>query len=95
MVADPTPGPVQIIEGYGLGDAPADGSVLPWSTVVEWLTDGPQLLGHDDPRRRAAARDAGVGTVARRRAVVLVRSRLGEGPQPRGPPRRGGAPRER
>ena len=39
-VADPTPGPVQIIEGYGLGDAPADGSALPWSTVVGWLTVG-------------------------------------------------------
>ena len=38
-VADPTPGPVQVVDGYGLGDAPADGSVLAWSTVVEWLTD--------------------------------------------------------
>lgn len=39
VVSDPTPGPLQIVEGYGLGDAPADGSVLPWSTVVEWLTE--------------------------------------------------------
>jgi hypothetical protein len=37
VVGDPTPGPVRVIEGYGLGDAPADGSVLPWSTVVDWL----------------------------------------------------------
>jgi len=37
-LADPTPGPVKVIEGYGLGDAPADGTVLPWATVVDWLT---------------------------------------------------------
>jgi hypothetical protein len=37
MVGEPTPGPVQVIRGYGLDDAPADGSVLPWATVVEWL----------------------------------------------------------
>jgi hypothetical protein len=36
-VLDPTPGPVQVVRGYGLDAAPADGSVLPWSTVVEWL----------------------------------------------------------
>ena len=38
MANQPTPGPVQTTEGYGLGDAPADGSALPWATVVEWLT---------------------------------------------------------
>ena len=37
MPAAPTPGPVQVVEGYGLGDAPADGSVLPWSAVAGWL----------------------------------------------------------
>ncbi len=37
MAIEPTPGPVQTTEGYGLGDAPADGSALSWSTVVEWL----------------------------------------------------------
>ena len=37
MPAAPTPGPVQIVEGYGLGDAPADGSALPWTQVEEWL----------------------------------------------------------
>jgi hypothetical protein len=31
---------VRVIEGYGLGDAPADGSVLPWAEVVGWLTAG-------------------------------------------------------
>jgi hypothetical protein len=36
-VPDPTPGPLQVVDGYGLGDAPADGSVLPWATVVGWL----------------------------------------------------------
>jgi hypothetical protein len=35
---EPRPGPVQTTEGYGLGDAPADGSVLGWSQVLEWLT---------------------------------------------------------
>jgi hypothetical protein len=35
----PTPGPVRTTDGYGLGDAPADGSVLAWSTVERWLTD--------------------------------------------------------
>ncbi len=35
---DPRPGPVRVVDGYGLGDAPADGSVLPWETVVGWLT---------------------------------------------------------
>ena len=39
MVAEPTPGPVRVVRGYGLGDAPADGSVLAWPTVVEWLVD--------------------------------------------------------
>ena len=39
MTSDgPAPGPVQTTEGYGLGGAPADGSALPWSQVVEWLT---------------------------------------------------------
>ena len=38
MTAEPTPGAVRTTEGYGLGDAPADGSALPWSTIVEWLT---------------------------------------------------------
>lgn len=37
MTREPTPGPVRVIEGYGLGDAPADGSALPWSTVADWL----------------------------------------------------------
>jgi len=36
---EPTPGPVRTTEGYGLGAAPADGSALPWSTAVEWLTE--------------------------------------------------------
>jgi hypothetical protein len=40
VVGEPTPGPVQVIEGYGLGDAPADGSALPWRTVVDWLNAG-------------------------------------------------------
>ena len=39
MVAEPTPGPVRVVRGYGLGDAPADGSVLAWPTVVEWLVE--------------------------------------------------------
>ncbi|MBK5289902.1 MAG: pyridoxamine 5'-phosphate oxidase family protein [Acidimicrobiia bacterium] len=39
MSATPTPGPLQVSSGYGLGDAPADGSALAWSTVVSWLTD--------------------------------------------------------
>jgi hypothetical protein len=39
MTSDgPAPGPVQTTEGYWLGGAPADGSALPWSQVVEWLT---------------------------------------------------------
>lgn len=37
MSADPTPGPIQVVEGYGLSDAPADGTALAWSTIVEWL----------------------------------------------------------
>ena len=36
--ADPLPGPVRTTDGYGLGGAPADGTKLPWSQVVEWLT---------------------------------------------------------
>jgi hypothetical protein len=36
-VADPTPGPVQVVRGYGLDAAPADGSVLTWAMAVEWL----------------------------------------------------------
>jgi Pyridoxamine 5'-phosphate oxidase len=36
---EPRPGPVQIVDGYGLGDAPADGSALSWGQVVEWLTE--------------------------------------------------------
>jgi hypothetical protein len=39
-VTTPTPGPLQVGEGYGLGDAPADGSALPWATVEEWLRAG-------------------------------------------------------
>jgi hypothetical protein len=35
---EPRPGPVRTTEDYGLGEAPADGSVLPWAKVVEWLT---------------------------------------------------------
>jgi hypothetical protein len=38
MAGTPTPGPVRTTEGYGLGNAPADGSALPWDQVVEWLT---------------------------------------------------------
>jgi Pyridoxamine 5'-phosphate oxidase len=38
VASEPTPGPVQTTEGYGLGDAPADGSALSWPTVVGWLT---------------------------------------------------------
>lgn len=38
MAEAPKPGPVRTTEGYGLGDAPADGSALPWSRVVDWLT---------------------------------------------------------
>lgn len=34
----PQSGPVRTTEGYGIGDAPADGSVLSWSRVVGWLT---------------------------------------------------------
>ncbi|MGZ6999951.1 MAG: pyridoxamine 5'-phosphate oxidase family protein [Acidimicrobiia bacterium] len=37
VTTTPQPGPVRVDEGYGLGDAPADGSVLAWPTVVEWL----------------------------------------------------------
>jgi hypothetical protein len=29
---------VRTTDGYGLGDAPADGSVLAWATVEGWLT---------------------------------------------------------
>ncbi len=36
-IGPPRPGPVRVVEGYGLGDAPADGSVLPWSDVVGWV----------------------------------------------------------
>jgi hypothetical protein len=36
-IKEPQPGPVQTTEGYGLGGAPADGSALPWSDVVNWL----------------------------------------------------------
>jgi hypothetical protein len=39
MAELPRPGPVRTTKEYGLGDAPADGSVLPWNRVVEWLTD--------------------------------------------------------
>ena len=68
----PTPGPGADLEGYGLGDAPADGSVLPWAR--SWTgSPRPQLLGVDDACRRPPARDAGVGAVARRRGVVLDR----------------------
>jgi PPOX class probable F420-dependent enzyme len=35
----PRPGPVRTTDGYGLGDAPADGSALPWTDVIEWLTN--------------------------------------------------------
>jgi hypothetical protein len=35
---DPRPGPVRTTDGYGLGDAPADGSVLPWAHAETWLT---------------------------------------------------------
>ena len=35
----PRPGPVQTTDSYGLGDAPADGSVLAWPTVEQWLID--------------------------------------------------------
>ena len=38
MAPEPAPGPVHTTEAYGLGDAPADGTALPWATVVEWLT---------------------------------------------------------
>lgn len=38
MAEAPQPGPVRTTAGYGIGDAPADGSVLPWSRVVDWLT---------------------------------------------------------
>ena len=34
---NPTPGPLLVVDGYGLQDAPADGSVLPWATVADWL----------------------------------------------------------
>jgi hypothetical protein len=37
-MSGPAPGPVQTVDGYGLGGAPADGSALPWSQVVGWLT---------------------------------------------------------
>jgi hypothetical protein len=39
MTGEPRPGPVRTTEDYGLGGAPADGSVLPWSRVVEWITN--------------------------------------------------------
>jgi len=38
MAEAPQPGPVRTTAGYGIGDAPADGSALPWSRVVDWLT---------------------------------------------------------
>jgi PPOX class probable F420-dependent enzyme len=38
MAEAPQPGPVRTTDAYGLGEAPADGSALPWSRVVEWLT---------------------------------------------------------
>lgn len=34
---NPTPGPLLVVDGYGLADAPADGTVLTWATVTEWL----------------------------------------------------------
>lgn len=37
MPTTPIPGPLHVVEGYGLGDAPADGTALAWSTVEEWL----------------------------------------------------------
>ena len=37
MSTNPVPGPVHVVEGYGLGEAPADGSVLAWPTVAGWL----------------------------------------------------------
>ena len=83
MSPNPTPGPVHVIDGYGLGEAPADGSVLDWPTVVDWLAPVAQLLGHDGAGRRPPACDAGLGALDRRRAVVLHRPGVGEGPQPR------------
>jgi PPOX class probable F420-dependent enzyme len=38
MASEPAPGPVQTTEAYGLGDAPADGTALPWARVLEWLS---------------------------------------------------------
>ena len=40
MTAAPIPGPMLAADGYGLADAPADGSTLAWSTVEQWLVDG-------------------------------------------------------
>lgn len=40
MSTVPTPGPLRVVDGYGLADAPADGSALAWSTVEEWLVSG-------------------------------------------------------
>ena len=39
MSNTPSPGHVRTVDGYGLGEAPADGSRLAWSQVVEWLTN--------------------------------------------------------
>ena len=65
--------------GYGI--AGPDAGLLPWSWAEERLCDAWRYWVVTS-RRRRAARDAGVGGVARRRAVVQHRRPLAQGAQP-------------
>ena len=92
---DPRPGPVTT---RGLRARRRAGRRLRarrGAQVVEWLTRGAQLLGVHHAGRRASARDAGLGSVARRRGLVLHRPGVDQGPEPARPARRRRAPRER
>jgi len=36
-MSEPTPGPVRTTAAYGVANAPADGTMLTWSTIAAWL----------------------------------------------------------
>ena len=94
-MSGPAPGPVQTVDGYGLGGAPADGSALPWSDVVEWLT---AARNYWVCTTRADGRPHAMpvwGLWMDDSGLVLDRPDVDQGPEPAGPSRRGRPPGER
>ena len=83
LMAGPGQADRPVMPGYGVLPADQGSGLLPWAEAERRLTVVARLLVRDGPARRPAARDAGLGRLARRAALVLQRHALPQGAEPR------------